>query len=185
VQSETNITIRRHLQRFFAGHNFEEHVWALGPASQELPELRVAEIAPGAKSELWLYATIGAWSARSDPTLEFIITAPEKDIRHVELATMSAWYHGRERLGVGHTFPIGQPWLPDSLCEYFMVSLPYPFGPDLEVCNISSGQLRFLWLLPITLAEREFKIREGQEALERRFDEWPLPYWHPLRPSVV
>ena len=46
-----------------------------------------------------------------------------------------------------------------------LVSLPYPFGPELEVCQLPDGELHVLWLLPITLAEREFKVREGLEAL--------------------
>ena len=74
---------------------------------------------------------------------------------------MAAWYHGRRGLGAGHTFPIGEPWLPGLTCELFLVSLPYPFGPELEVCNLSDGHLHVLWLLPITVAEREFNVREG------------------------
>jgi hypothetical protein len=98
---------------------------------------------------------------------------------------MSAWYHGRYGLGAGHTFPIGEPWLPGSACEFFLVSLPYPFGPKLEVCNVSDSPVQVLWLLPITAAEREFKFREGPEALEQRFDTCALEYWAPGRASVV
>jgi hypothetical protein len=88
-------------------------------------------------------------------------------------------------LGTGHTFPIGEPLLPGSTCEYFLVSQPYPFGPELEVCNFPSGHVHILWLLPITAAEREFKVREGLEALEQRFDECALEYWNSDRASVV
>jgi hypothetical protein len=185
AEADANTAVRQHLRRFFAGHPCEEHQWTLGPAAEELPRLRVAEFAPGPKTGLWVYATVGAWEARADPRLEFLIAASERDQRHVELVTMAAWYHGRRGLGTGHTLPIGEPWLPDSTCEFLLVSLPYPFGPDLEVCNFADWHLHVLWLLPITAAEREFKVREGVEALEQRFDACGLEYWVPDRASAV
>lgn len=185
AESGPNDVVRRHLRRFFAGHPCEEHIWTLGPALDELPRLKAAEFAPGPKSDLWIYATIGAWEARADPRLEFFIAAREPDLRHVELLFMIAWYHGRYGLGEGHTMPIGEPWLPGSGCEFFLVSLPYPFGPRLEVCDFEGGELRVLWLLPITAAERDYKKREGLEALEQRFDDCGLEYWAHDRASVV
>jgi hypothetical protein len=183
--ADVNALVCLHLRRFFVGHACQEHQWTLGPAPEELPRLRVAEFAPGPKTGLWVYTTIGACEARAAPLLEFLIAAPEQDQRHVELVTMAAWYHGRRGLGVGHTLPIGEPWLPRSACEFFLVSLPYPFGPELEVCNFAGGHVHVLWLLPITAAEREFKVREGVEALEQRFDACGLEYWVPDRASVV
>jgi hypothetical protein len=184
--SNTNSVVHRHLLRhFFAGHGCDDHQWTLGPAADELPRLRVLEFAPGPKSLLSVYCTVGAWEARSDPHLEFLIAAPAPDQRHVELLTMAAWYHGRHGLGTGHTLPIGEPWLPGSTCEYFLVSRPYPFGPQLEVCNMADAHIHVLWLLPITTAERAFKVQAGAEALERRFDACGLEYWNPVRASAV
>jgi hypothetical protein len=183
--ADTNASVRHHLQQFFTGHDSNEHQWTLGPTAVEFPRLRVAEFAPGPKTGLWMYATIGAWEARDDRRLEFLIAAPEQDLRHVELATMTAWYHSRHGLGTGHTLPIGEPWLRGSSCESFLVSLPYPFGPDLEICHFPGGHIHFLWLLPITAAEREFKMKEGVEALEQRFESSALEYWVPDRASVV
>jgi Suppressor of fused protein (SUFU) len=184
-ESEPNEIIRDHLRRFFVGRKCEEHVWTLGPAHAELPRLRIAEFAPSQKDELWAYATIGAWEACTDPRLEFLAFAPQQDSRHVELLMMSAWYHGKHRLGTGHTFPIGEPWLCGSKCRYFLVSTPYPLGAQFEVCNFADWHLHFLWLLPITESERELKIREGLEALEQRFEACGLEYWKPNRDSVV
>ena len=185
AESGPNDVVRRHLRQFFAGHACEEHVWTLGPAQDELPDLRVVEFAPGPKTGLWVYVTIGTWEVNQDPRLEFLIVAPERDLRHVELLFMAAWYHGRYRLGTGHTLPIGEPWLPGSACEFFLVSLPYPFGPQLEVCNCEGWHLHVLWLLPITASERDFKVKEGQEALEQRLDACGLEYWAWDRASVV
>jgi hypothetical protein len=175
----------QHFLRFFAGHTAAHHVRALGPAADELPRLRVVEFAPGPKTGLWVYATVGACEARDDPRLEFLIAAPEQDLRHVELLFMCAWYHRHHGLGTGHTFPIGEPWLPGSECQFFLVSLPYPYGPQLEVCEVPVGRVSVVWLLPITSAEKEFKVRQGLEALEERFDSCAIEYWDPKRKSVV
>jgi hypothetical protein len=122
---------------------------------------------------------------KHDPRLEFLIAAPEQDQRHVELLFMVAWYHRRHGLGTGHTLPIGEPGPPVSKCDFFLVSLPYPFGPQSEVCNFRDWHLHVLWLLPITGAERDSKVREGLEALEQRFDTCAMEYWVPGRPSAV
>lgn len=177
--------LRQHLRTIFDGHASAEHRWPLGPAVNDLPRLRVVEIAPGPKASGWIYATIGAHEARPDRPIEFLIASDRSDKRHVELLTMTAWYHMKEGLDLGHTYPIGEPWLPGSACDFMMVSLPYPFGPSLEVCRLPVGELHYYWLLPITRAEREVKIREGQQALERRFDAAGLKYWDPTRASVV
>jgi hypothetical protein len=39
--------------------------------------------------------------------------------------------------------------------------------------------------LPITTDERDFKVTNGLEALERRFEEAALEYWDTQRASVV
>jgi hypothetical protein len=55
----------------------------------------------------------------------------------------------------------------------------------LEVCNVRDWHLHVLWLLPITAAERDFKVHKGLEALEQRFDACAIEYWVPGRASVV
>lgn len=144
AEPDANVLIRQHLKGFFAGHTCEEHVWPRGPAAQVLPRLRVVEFAPGPKTDLWVYASIGAWEARANPRFEFLLSAPQQDMRHVELMAMTAWYHGDQGLGLGHTFPIGEPWLPGSACDSILVSLPYPFGPALELYNCPGLNLRIL-----------------------------------------
>ena len=47
-----------------------------------------------------------------------------------------------------------------------LISLPYPFGPELEVCCLRERHFHLYWVLPITKAEREFKAEHGQDALE-------------------
>jgi hypothetical protein len=45
--------------------------------------------------------------------------------------------------------------------------------------------VQFLWLLPITKQEVEFKKKYGLEALEQKFDESAFNYLDPQRKSVV
>ena len=97
---------------------------------------------------------------------------------------MVAFFHHTDRLGVKHTVSIGEPWLPRSTLDSFLLSLPYPFGPDL---GEAAGRPRvdILWLLPITPAERAFKREHGAEALEQLFERNAIEYWGPQRPCVV
>jgi hypothetical protein len=86
---------------------------------------------------------------------------------------------------VFHSLPIGEPWLEGATCDHFLVSLPYPFGEDLEICRCDETQVQILWLLPITAAERGFKKANGVDALEELFDRAAIEYWRIDRDSVV
>ncbi len=179
--------IERHLEEFFDGHSVEYFSWERGPIQAVLPEFRVACFAPGPKSSLWNYASVGAAfaSTATSEKLEFVLSCPYETPRAVELLAMFAHRQTFDPLGCRHLMPLGEPWLEDSACDAVLVSLPYPFGPDLEVCRLDSGIVRFLWLLPITTAEREFCKQNGVELLEQKFDECRLRYWEVDRASVV
>jgi hypothetical protein len=150
----------------------------------------VARIGPGPRINLWTYVSLGCW--RSTQThghgLEFVIASQDENPRMAELVAMTAYYHSgpnSQRLDHGHTLPIGEPWLPGSSCDHLLVSLPYPYGADFEICAWRDGHARMLWLLPITEAERDFKVANGMEALEQRFEDAGLRYWDSYRASVV
>lgn len=98
---------------------------------------------------------------------------------------MTVFYNRGGKLDIGHTLPIGEPWLPGSSCDHLLVSVPYPFGQELQTCHVGDRHVEFLWLLPITTSERDFKLSAGLEALESRFDDVGLKYWQPNRTSVV
>lgn len=178
--------VRDHLERFFHGHRVTTEQWQRGPALSELPELRVLKIAPGPRTQLWTYATTGACAIENPDSalLEFFILAGSPDDRHIELATLVAWYQLEHRLGIGHTIPLGEPCLPNSLCDHFLLSTPYPFGPELEICPLDANHAHITWLLPITQAERDFKVEHGLEALESLFEAEGLEYWDLRRRSL-
>jgi hypothetical protein len=179
----------QHIGIFFEGHNITERRWKWGPIKDILPQFRIIEVEPGPRSQLWVYISSGAWEAADKNTgyIEFMMIAPEKNVRFAELLAMVTFYHAnpQHRLGLGHTVPLGEPWLDDSLCDHLFVSHPYPYGPELEVWKIEKGHGHLFWLLPITKAERDFKVQYGAEELEKRFEDIGVEYWRPDRKSVV
>jgi len=136
---------------------------------------------------LWTYVSVAGWAATADSNygLEFIVTAPTESQRLVELLAMNVYYHRGGKLGLGHTCPIGQPWLPGSRCDHYLVSVPYPFGTELHQCHVGDKHVDFGWLLPITQAERDYKVARGLDALETRFQDSRLRYWDVSRASVI
>jgi hypothetical protein len=179
--------LAEHVRRYFGSRRVDVFTWTAGPIQAANPHFRVLRIAPREPNELWQYVSIGGWAATADQDhgLEFVLTSPYETPRAVELLAMIVYYHDGGRLALGHTAPIGEPWLPGSRCDHLMVSLPYPFGPALQRCHVGYRHVDFLWLLPITKAERDFKAANGQEELERRFDAAGLRYWEVERESVI
>jgi hypothetical protein len=80
---------------------------------------------------------------------------------------------------VGHTVNFGKPWMDRSPCEYGIISLPYLDGPELE----GTGA-KFLWLIPITHAEVEYKKKFGVEKLEDLFESSHFNFIDPCRASL-
>jgi hypothetical protein len=179
--------LAEHVQRNFPGRAIEALTWEAGPVRDQNPHFKVLRVEPGGGAGLWTYVSVGGWAATEGQRrgLEFIITTQVPDPRAVELLAMTVYYHRGGTLGIGHTIPIGQPWLPGSRCDHCLVSLPYPWGPDLQTCHVGDLHVDFLWLLPITRQERDFKIANGLEALESLFEERGLQYWDAHRPSVA
>jgi hypothetical protein len=203
TRDQINESLRLHVRSFFAGRRVDELELADLPFDTEplqtvLPDLRLLRIRPEGNGEEWVYTTLGAWEItapeRGEQGLqEFVLGASEDRDIHLQILGMVAHYHAdpAERLGVGHTLPIGRPWVPGSTCDHLLVSRPYPWGPKFEICPLGEEHVHFLWLLPITKEEREFKAERdargenGLEELEQRFDAAAIEWWRPARPSVV
>ena len=181
--------VRSHLDRFWPDHPHGEFVWALGPISESYPRFRVRRIVPVERRDPWVYVTVGAWEAtRDDPHgTEFLLLSPTEDPRHVELLAMVTVLHadGRFHLSVGSTVDIGRPWSDGSAADHLLVSLPYPYGPDLEMCDLGERHVRFLWLVPITRAEANLARSSGPEALERLLEQSDVDVIAPARASVA
>lgn len=182
--------LTQHLRGFFAGHPTAWRHWPHGPIGQRVPGFQVFVAGPGPRLAAWTYVTCGCWSATQHDGhgLEFVLTANRDSDRHVELLAVHAFYHTgpvQQRVDLGHTVFFGEPWVQGSALDHAVVSLPYPYGPDLEICAWDGGHARLLWLLPITRAERDFKRDHGLEPLEQRFDRAGIQFSDPNRQSVV
>lgn len=133
------------------------------------------------------YATKGMSQPTDDECLELHLLADSAlGVRPelVELMTVVAHYHRTgARLSVGHSVNFGRPWLAGATSSFGLLSLPYLDGPKLEW--LLEPRVRFLWLLPITEQERDFKKAHGTEALEQRLEKAQFNYLDPSRQSVV
>lgn len=185
--SEYHRRVHRHVEGFFADHRVASCAFDRGPIQRVLPGFHSLQVDPGPLLDQTTYVSVGAgFPDDGHEHLEFVTVAPAPSARHVELLAMTSHYHRTgERVGLGHTFPIGEPWVPGSSLNHFLVSLPYPFGPELEYLPIPDHNVRLLWLLPITTSERDYKREHGLEALEARFDATELAYWDPKRRPVI
>src|SRR5262245_20852986 len=131
-----------------------------GPLWELPPKYAVLEFPPQVKDSggrSWRYVTVGMSQPEDERRIELFIESPLSSQRVVDLLNMTAHFHRTgERLGLGHTVKFGSPWLPDSACDYGLLSLPYLDGPALEKASASGFDVRILWLIPITKAELEY-----------------------------
>jgi hypothetical protein len=173
--------------------HFETHRGAKGKRVQWDPvkklhqNFAVVEFEAIGKHNLWIYSTLGMSLDRVDENLiELHMFSSKQDPGLVELLVAVAAYHRNDTpLNLYHTINFGRSWQDRSQCTYGYISLPYLDGESLEVFSFGSHHLHNLWLLPITEQEREFKINEGWEALEEKFERLGLDYATPGRPSCV
>lgn len=179
--------LEEHVRRSFPDQIIDSIAWDRGPIIETHPHFHVLRIAPARHDGLWTYVSIGGWgSVRDDERgMEFILITPAQTERATELLAMAVYYNRNGRLGLGHTYPIGEPWLSGSHCDHVLVSVPYPFPPSVEIAHIGDRHVEFGWLLPITESERDFKVRHGLEALGSRFDQASIEYADPYRSAVV
>jgi len=163
-----------------------EHKWTKGPVHELPPGFEVLRFSPTKSRNMWTYATCGMSMPTDGERLEIHIFSHEKHNFLIELLTIIAHYHRRSAaLGLGHTVNFGQGWWPDSACGYGLFSLPYLDGPSLEWLDLKGAMTRFLWLIPITKDEVEYKKQNGLDALEEQFDHAQFNYLDPHRKSVV
>jgi hypothetical protein len=181
--------VKEHIRSSFSGRPI--HVAPPVRHEGRLPDLCIFEVEPIAPDGLWAYVSCGASEIQPEhgERMEFVMLSPEESIRPAQLLRMTAWYHTNPdpsyQLDWGHTLPIGEPWLEGSQCDVLLVSKPHTLGPEFEVLTLDGLHVHFYWLLPITEAERRYRQDHGLEALEEKFEEARLPYWDPLRSSVV
>ena len=63
------------------------------------------------------------------PWTRVVLSADRHDRRHVDIATILAYYHcgpPEQRLDLGHTTWLGEPWVKGSRLTHMLISLPSP-----------------------------------------------------------
>jgi len=179
--------ITRHYASVWSNDPVEKR-WDKGHVSELPTSFHVLELRPTSIRSFWTYATCCMSTVTDSSRLELHLFSPVQHEGHVELLTAIAHYHRTgSMLALGHTVNFGRPWLRGSSCDYGLISLPYLDGPRLEhLCTDNSeDDVQFLWLMPITESERDYKRVHGIEALEQQFDEVSVNYLDPTRQSVV
>jgi len=176
--------IRTHYQKSW-GDDPTELSWHKGP-TEELPVgFCILRFQPRSDRAMWTYATCGM-CGDDENGLELHLFSPVADDSVVELLTVIAHYHRTgSKLGLHHTVNFGRPWLDGSASIFGFVSLPYLDGPDLEWLKLFELNIRFLWLIPITPEELQFKKTSGAEALEEAFELNRVDYVNPFRESII
>jgi|GraSoi_2013_40cm_1033754.scaffolds.fasta_scaffold02500_5 hypothetical protein len=157
-----------------------------GPIGDLPPEFRILRFSPNPKRSMWTYASV-CMSQPADPnSIELHLFAPRLNDSIAELLVATVHYHRTGcRLALGDSVNFGRPWWGGSLCDHGLICLPYLDGPRLESLELPGQRVRFLWLIPVTPAEVQYKRIHGLEALETKLEQANVSYVDPLRASVV
>ena len=138
-----------HLDGFWPDRAAEDFTWEQGPIVDRVPGFRVRRVSPREQDDGWVYASLGAWEATvgTGAGCEFVVHSPVESALHVELLAMVVDFHADPAyapLDVGRVVEIGRPWLHGSNLTHLLVSLPYPWGPELECCSLPGFHVRYL-----------------------------------------
>lgn len=176
--------IKEHYQSHWG--EFTEYTFSAEPICKLLPQFCILKFYPNEKRNSYTYATCGMSANDKEQGLELFILAPDENDFLIEMLATAAHYHASgNTLDLGHTVNFGCPWYDGSECDHGLISLPYLDGPSLEWLHNDTADIRFLWLIPITKEEREYKKGNGTEALESLFEKNSFNYTDPFRKSVV
>jgi hypothetical protein len=118
ADTSARLALVDHLRNRFPDQLIDELPGVEGPIESRVPEFRIFRVNPRSAGDWWLYVSSGCWAAtqRGGHGVEFFLAAPRDDWQNLESITMNAYYHcgpSHQRLDVGHTVPIGRPWLDD------------------------------------------------------------------------
>jgi hypothetical protein len=176
-----------HVSAFWPNNTQEAFTWDKGPISDRIPGFHVRRVTPNAATEPWVYVSIGASTVVNKYGNEYFILSPIESARHIETLAMVAHFQSFEAhtAGVGDTLNIGHPWLHDSPFDHLVVTMPYPYGPNLEIAPKSANDARFLWLVPISAAEAEFIRNSGFDRFEDLIEESEVDVIDPHRRDLV
>jgi hypothetical protein len=168
------------------GVDAEPRQFSAGPIQRLPVDFMILRYPPHGERSMWTYATCGMSQPGDAKPLELHMHSPRPSPEIEELLVVTADFHRTgSQLDVGHSVNFGRPWLSGSACDRGLISLPYLDGPSTENLRIGSELVKCYWLIPISVAEANYKQANGLEALELVFDRAGLNYLDPQRASVV
>ncbi|WP_194924901.1 suppressor of fused domain protein [Catenulispora pinisilvae] len=172
-----------HVANFWPARHRETLTWGKGPVEERVPGFHALRVDPAQALDAWVYVSVGASTSGETSGLEYFIMAPAKDDLLVEILAMVSHFQSfaAHHLTIGSIIDIGRPWIPGSQCDHLVVSLPYPFGPSLELAE----DARFVWLVPITSGEAASIRENGFEAFEDRLESSGVDVIDPKRPAIA
>jgi hypothetical protein len=183
--------VEEHLREFFGAEIVRCPLLEVGPLRSRAPFFSAFEVAPTRAFPFWTYVSAGSLNASmaaDDHTVEFVVASAAQDERMVQRLVRNSYYHcgpADQRLDLGHRVPLGEPWVPGGTVDAVLVSLPYPYGEDLEHVPWGGRHTRLLWLMPVTQSELAFARAEGNERLEQLFEANDVAYTDFSRPPVA
>jgi hypothetical protein len=178
--------LRSHYENYF-GISGTKLILDKGPNEKLHPDFYVLEFKPNDRHDFWVYCSVGmSLDMKEIDPIELFLFSPRQDKAHIELITVCASYHRQvAKLDIHHTVNIGRPWLDNSLCDHAFISLPYLDGPELELFKYNNQTIHCYWLIPITEKERDYKSKNGCEALEQLFEDKQFDYLNPGRQCLL
>ncbi|MBS2531622.1 suppressor of fused domain protein [Catenulispora sp. NF23] len=172
-----------HVASYWPTRHREVLTWGKGPIEERVPGFRVLRVEPAQALDAWVYVSVGASTSAETSGLEYFVMSPAKDDLIVETLAMVAHFQSfaAHPLAIGSIINIGRPWFPGSQCDHLVVTLPYPFGPSLEIAEAA----RFVWLVPITASEAAFIRESGFDTFEDRLEASGVDVIDPKRRAIA
>jgi hypothetical protein len=150
------------------------------------PHIDIYPYPPSGQRDYWTLIT-GGMSDRAQripkiargeisPFTEVVMYAHE--VREWMVGGLSALaehpFREKTFLHLWHSFGTGAPLFEGSIFAGFVCLPPIGEREDFDSLCLPAGKVDFLWAVPVTAAELEFKITNGAEALMHLFQEHDL-----------
>jgi Suppressor of fused protein (SUFU) len=133
----------------------------VGMSCQRMPTVELYEDNVGEHARIELAVATVLPSVRAGRIFPWLARYPWQAVTSFEPGDNVKWYHE------ARTFPLGPAWEGVLLLDN-PHRLEGPDAPDLTGFSFGGDPVQWLWLVPVTEAERQFGKKEGPDALIER-----------------
>lgn len=175
--------IARHLAAALGGRPaFRQHG---APETGRVEEILALTGTPDPRATTW--ATTGLAASAGGWRIELILAGASEDQGFdAALAALALTPGGAGELVPGRVIPGALPQGLSPGLPHLMVVAPFLWDEPPGPLTLPSGpQVLFLQVIPIAESERAFLVREGEEALEDRFEAAEVDVFDLTRPPAV